>query len=265
MIDAFYIVTEGGLLLWSAELVKLKWDPLDRLIKEVLAQEDYTQMEEPSCSFDEYNLRWKLLGDIDVLLVVVYQRILQIMYLECLLTMVEKEFRNLVSGTFGDGMSLKEVLFDTAFETIIKDVECARHVKMRSFADTEKGKASQKKKELRRTMPASRKTEPTLEDERRRAQKRAAAAFMAKQEESWVPPEVQAAVHSLEGTEAQAAASLILDEMAILRRTASVEVRKRKFKDFQVTWHPDKNLCQKETATQVFQFTQVVKTWFLES
>jgi len=89
MIDAFYIFTKGGLLLWSTQLVKLKGNPLDRLIKEVLLEE---RVGETSASVDSYSMKWKLLNELDLFFVVVYQGILQLSYLESLLERTANEF-----------------------------------------------------------------------------------------------------------------------------------------------------------------------------
>ncbi|CAJ1404016.1 unnamed protein product [Effrenium voratum] len=149
MIDAFYIFTKGGLLLWSTQLVKVKGNPLDRLIKEVLLEE---RVGETFATLDSYNLKWKLLNEMDLFFVVVYQGILQIAYLEGLLTMVAKEFVHHLGNGFGAGMTIKHVEFDQDFlrcrQKADKELKDSRRQGgMRSFENTKKGADVQKNRE----------------------------------------------------------------------------------------------------------------------
>jgi len=141
MIDAFYIFTKGGLLLWSTQLVKVKGEPLDRLIKEVLIAE---RVGEPTANLDSYSLKWKILNEFDLFLVVVYQGILQIAYLEQLLSGVAKEFVSHIVDDFGNGMNLKQVNFDADFQKVMLKTSAQmkasrRSTPMKTFAETKKG------------------------------------------------------------------------------------------------------------------------------
>mmetsp|Transcript_20036 Transcript_20036/g.51226 ORF Transcript_20036/g.51226 Transcript_20036/m.51226 type:complete len:596 (-) Transcript_20036:118-1905(-) len=142
MIDAFYVFTKGGLLLWSTQLVKVKGNPLDWLIKEVLLEE---RMGETTAKSDAYSLKWKVVNEMELIFVAVYQGILQIAYLESLLSSVAKEFVNSIGDAFGNGLSIKHVDFDAEFGKVRQKVdkearEAKRPQAMRSFADTKKGK-----------------------------------------------------------------------------------------------------------------------------
>eukprot|EP00927_Polykrikos_kofoidii_P066348 TRINITY_DN61965_c0_g1_i1.p1 TRINITY_DN61965_c0_g1~~TRINITY_DN61965_c0_g1_i1.p1 ORF type:complete len:641 (+),score=158.33 TRINITY_DN61965_c0_g1_i1:101-1924(+) len=142
MIDAFYIFTKGGLLLWSTQLVKVKGDPLDRLIKEVLLEE---RVGETSANLDSYSLKWLLKNELDLFFVVVYQGVLQLTYLESLLTSAAKEFVNQVSDTLGNGMNIKRVDFEASFRKVIlkadkERMESRRPRQMSSVCSTKKGK-----------------------------------------------------------------------------------------------------------------------------
>jgi len=128
--------------LWSTQLVKLKGNPLDRLIKEVLLEE---RVGETSASVDSYSMKWKLLNELDLFFVVVYQGILQLSYLESLLERTANEFLGHVGSAFGNGMTIKNVNFDADFLKIRQKcdreaLEAKKAAKMRSFADTKKGK-----------------------------------------------------------------------------------------------------------------------------
>jgi len=146
MIDAFYIFTKGGLLLWSTQLVKVKGNPLDRLIKEVLLEE---RVGETSANLDSYSLKWKLLNEMDIFFVVVYQGILQLTYLEGLLASVAKEFVNRIGDAFGNGLQIKHVDFDADFKKVLqkadKDhLESKRPRAMKNFQEPKKSQAQQK-------------------------------------------------------------------------------------------------------------------------
>jgi signal recognition particle receptor subunit alpha len=153
MIDAFYIFTKGGLLLWSTQLVKVAGNPLDRLIREVLLEE---RMGESQHQCDSYKMSWKLENTLDLFFVVVYQSILPITYLEGLLTSASKEFIKTVDetmGGFGNGLQVKHVPFDAEFRRIREKVDKEQQAlrkkgtAMRSFADTKKGQEVAKTRE----------------------------------------------------------------------------------------------------------------------
>mmetsp|Transcript_15435 Transcript_15435/g.42438 ORF Transcript_15435/g.42438 Transcript_15435/m.42438 type:complete len:613 (+) Transcript_15435:133-1971(+) len=141
MIDAFYIFTKGGLLLWSRQLVKVKGEPLDRLIKEVLLEE---RVGEECTMIDAYSFRWKLINEMDIFFVAVYQGILQMAYIEALLSLAAKEFLSRVTDVFGNGMNIKHFDFDDDFTKVLKKAtkdyqESKRPRAMRSFAETKRG------------------------------------------------------------------------------------------------------------------------------
>mmetsp|Transcript_17488 Transcript_17488/g.52584 ORF Transcript_17488/g.52584 Transcript_17488/m.52584 type:complete len:589 (+) Transcript_17488:90-1856(+) len=146
MIDAFYVFTKGGLLLWSTQLVKVKGNPLDWLIKDVLLEE---RVGETTAKTDAYSLKWKLVNEMDMFFVAVYQGILQMAYLDSLLSIVAKEFVASIGDAFGDGLSIKHVDFDAEFmkcrQKVDKEAKEAKKPQaMRSFAETKKGKEVEK-------------------------------------------------------------------------------------------------------------------------
>lgn len=144
MIDAFYIFTKGGLLLWSTQLVKVKGDPLDRLIKEVLLEE---RVGETFANLQSYSLKWKLLNELDLFFVVVYQGIKTMEYLEELLSDCSKAFLHQLND-LGGLKGLKPpygIEFDGSFKKVLAKAdrgarENRRSVSMKSFDQTDKGK-----------------------------------------------------------------------------------------------------------------------------
>jgi len=120
MIDAFYIFTKGGLLLWSTQLVKVKGNPIDRLIKEVLLEE---RIGETFASLAEYSLKWKLLNDMDMFLVVVYEGIVTMAYLEGLLADAAKAFLSHITElTNGAGLKFIKPPYTVDFDESCKKV-----------------------------------------------------------------------------------------------------------------------------------------------
>lgn len=148
MIDAFYIFAKGGLLLWSTQLVKIKGNPLDWLIKEVLLEE---RVGESTAKKEEYCFQWKLMNEMDLFFVVVYQGILNVTHLDRLLDLAAKEFLNQVGETYGNGLSIKHVDFNAAFMEVRRKVDTeareARRAKPKAVQKkAEKGSTNQTKK-----------------------------------------------------------------------------------------------------------------------
>eukprot|EP00271_Cylindrocystis_brebissonii_P011620 TRINITY_DN29498_c0_g1_i1.p1 TRINITY_DN29498_c0_g1~~TRINITY_DN29498_c0_g1_i1.p1 ORF type:complete len:700 (-),score=166.60 TRINITY_DN29498_c0_g1_i1:365-2464(-) len=99
MLDNFSIFTRGGLVLWtSIHLSNLKGSPVDALIQTCLLQERSGE-----ASFQHgkdaaaYTLKWTFHNELGLVFVAVYQRILQLLYVDELLALVKQEF---TSGTF---------------------------------------------------------------------------------------------------------------------------------------------------------------------
>jgi len=152
MIDAFYIFTKGGLLLWSTQLVKVKGDPLDSLIREVLLEE---RLGETVASLQSYSLKWKLINELELFFVAVYQRIVQITYLEGLLASAANEFLKHVTDGIGKTLDIKppyRVDFDADFRKVLakadKDALVAKRAPaMKTFEQTKKGAQVKKNQE----------------------------------------------------------------------------------------------------------------------
>lgn len=89
MIDLFCIFTTTGLVLWSKSFCELKGTPINKLIKDVILVE---RTNEKVFYDDQYALKWSFNNDLGLVFVVVYQRILQLMYIDDLLAAVKKAF-----------------------------------------------------------------------------------------------------------------------------------------------------------------------------
>ena len=89
MIDLFCIFTTTGLVLWSKSFCELKGTTINKLIKDVILVE---RTNEKVFYDDQYALKWSFNNDLGLVFVVVYQRILQLMYVDDLLAAVKKAF-----------------------------------------------------------------------------------------------------------------------------------------------------------------------------
>ncbi|KAF8821007.1 signal recognition particle receptor alpha subunit [Cardiosporidium cionae] len=95
MIDAISIFTKGGVVLWSYFFIKLKENPFDRLIKTILLEE---RAGEPFAFLPPFNVKWKLVNDLNLIFVVAYQGLKQLLYIEMLLESVKSEFLAHIGG-----------------------------------------------------------------------------------------------------------------------------------------------------------------------
>jgi signal recognition particle receptor subunit alpha len=117
MIDHFVVFTKTGTVLWSRTLCKLTGDPVDTLINRVL-MEDRAGERKFIC--DAYSMQWVFENKLDLVFVVVYQKILQLLYLEELLESVKKEFVALFPTQIAQKMPVQ---FDDQFTKLLKTAE----------------------------------------------------------------------------------------------------------------------------------------------
>ena len=97
MIDFFCIFTTTGLVLWSKTFCEVVGQPVNKLIKNVLLAERTNEKQ----FFDgQYVLKWSLNNDLGVVFVVVYQRVLQLPYIDDLLASVKRTFTATFEGQF---------------------------------------------------------------------------------------------------------------------------------------------------------------------
>lgn len=104
MIDQFCIFTTTGLILWSKTFCELSGKPVNKMIKEMILAE---RSNEKKFIEGPYMLQWTLNNDLGLVFVVVYQRILQLMYIDDLLASVKRSF----TATFEDRFPLTKMSF----------------------------------------------------------------------------------------------------------------------------------------------------------
>ncbi|KAJ2005873.1 hypothetical protein H4R26_001715 [Coemansia thaxteri] len=94
MLDQFTIATKGGVVLWSKAYAPIDNCPVDSLVQDVLIQSNRLDNSSISNKYHSgaYTLQWTFANELNVMFVAVYQKILQLPYLEELLRHVKKHF-----------------------------------------------------------------------------------------------------------------------------------------------------------------------------
>ncbi|KDN53026.1 hypothetical protein K437DRAFT_135739 [Tilletiaria anomala UBC 951] len=122
MLDHFTIFTRTGVVLWSKSFTPTVADdldkpsnPIDSLIRETFVEE---RTADRKYEKDGYTIRWSFANDLELIYVVVYQRILQLSYIDDLLDQVKSAFvqlfesflRALLQVARGDASGLSSTL-----------------------------------------------------------------------------------------------------------------------------------------------------------
>ncbi|KAJ2355422.1 hypothetical protein IWW50_003389 [Coemansia erecta] len=90
MLDQFAIATKGGVVLWAKDYTDITGTPVDSLIQNVLIQSTRTSTTKHTSG--AYSMQWTFANELNVMFVAVYQKILQLPYLDDLLELVKRHF-----------------------------------------------------------------------------------------------------------------------------------------------------------------------------
>eukprot|EP00996_Jenningsia_fusiforme_P006082 NODE_725_length_1949_cov_25.513158_g671_i0.p1 GENE.NODE_725_length_1949_cov_25.513158_g671_i0~~NODE_725_length_1949_cov_25.513158_g671_i0.p1 ORF type:complete len:562 (+),score=116.49 NODE_725_length_1949_cov_25.513158_g671_i0:75-1760(+) len=122
MIDNFTILHKGGRVLWQRSPVKVRGNPINQLVKSVLLEE---RSGETSFTHEAYKLHWLLANDLGLVFVVVYQKILQLLYIDELLQSVKSAFCAGYKAVLSQPDQLRQLAeqFDLQFDKILAKVE----------------------------------------------------------------------------------------------------------------------------------------------
>ena len=135
MLDHVSVFTKTGVVLWSRTMAKLKGttNPVNTLIADVLLEEKGGGTR--SHTIDQYTLRWRLVNELELVIVVVYQKILQLLYVDDLLEAVARE----IVTRFGDGLRgnpsagrVPRLAFDEAFDRLQRDSETRQRSQLKA-------------------------------------------------------------------------------------------------------------------------------------
>jgi len=152
-IDQFTIFSRTGIVLWSLRMEALRGDPVNRLIGEVLLED---RASAKSWDYDTFTMKWALANTVDLIFVCVYQKQFKFTFIDTLIERVQRSFCDTFAATaaqaadtvrrVGGGVGASSFVdFGDAYAAIRDEVELTHFArrdvpKMRSFADTDKGK-----------------------------------------------------------------------------------------------------------------------------
>ena len=148
MLDHFSIFTRGGLVLWTFQLTALKGSPIEALIQTCLLQE---RSGETSFQYhgkdasSSYSLKWVFHNELGLVFVAVYQRVLQLLYVDDLLIAVRDAFAD---GHYDAGRCTYPE-FGPVFKGLLANAEARaqdmkRPKQVTNFDQTKKGQDIQK-------------------------------------------------------------------------------------------------------------------------
>ncbi|KAI9146135.1 Longin-like domain-containing protein [Paraphysoderma sedebokerense] len=140
MLDYFCIASKGGLILWSKTFSSVPSSLVNSLISDCLipaksSDDGYTK--------DSYRCKWILANEVDLVFVAVYQRILQLPYIDDLLEAIRNAFLTLFEPQIRDPSVIHSYQdFDEKFEKILYAIE-DRHAiqqskQQKTFKETKK-------------------------------------------------------------------------------------------------------------------------------
>ncbi|KAJ0396286.1 hypothetical protein P43SY_005398 [Pythium insidiosum] len=144
MIDHFVIFNKTGTVLWSHSPCHLNGDPVDTLINRVLMED---RSGEKKFISDAYSMQWVFENKLDLVFVVVYQKILQLLYIEELLEAVKRDFVARFPEPIASKLPVDAHLYKERFATLLKNaemkfVEKQAHKGPRTFGGSRKGKGA---------------------------------------------------------------------------------------------------------------------------
>ena len=98
MLEHLCVLSHRGVVLWehSPTAKQLRRDPINQLIRSVIL-EDRAGETEYTC--DDYKLRWSLANEAQFIVIAVYQRFLQLLCIDALLSDIKKKFIAKFGGT----------------------------------------------------------------------------------------------------------------------------------------------------------------------
>ncbi|KAG9402608.1 hypothetical protein AC1031_007215 [Aphanomyces cochlioides] len=145
MLDHVSIFSQSGTVLWSRSMCKLRGNPVDQLVKTVLLEERLGRKE---FNYESYQMRWSLENKLQLVLVVVYQKVLQLLYVDELLERLKRE---IVANFQEEIRSRTPIAFDKEFDRILRDVETQQLKNKRPVASKPPAVVSSKEMDQART------------------------------------------------------------------------------------------------------------------
>lgn len=160
MFDRFAIFHKGGAVLWKKEVVPLKGDPINDLVKTVLLEE---RNADKTYKDDKYQVKWTTENEMGLVFVMVCTHAVSLLLVEQLLDSVKRAFLRLFKASLGLGLPVPSAKFDfdKDFARVVAkheaDVLAFREKGQKSFEDTALAKdirTPQQKKEAEKAAVA---------------------------------------------------------------------------------------------------------------
>ncbi|KAK9328957.1 SRP54-type protein [Lipomyces starkeyi] len=104
MIDYFTVFTTGGIVLWQKCNQPVSAAIVDSLVSDIFIEDRTRSGEQSSLTKDRYTVKWTTANDFGIIIVAVYQSLLQISFIDELLASVKKLFTTL----YGDELTNKD-------------------------------------------------------------------------------------------------------------------------------------------------------------
>ncbi|GAW81592.1 signal recognition particle receptor [Plasmodium gonderi] len=120
MIDVIRIFSKGGLILWSYDFYEIEDVTIRTIVKQALIEEKY---EEFSKKHNKFHAKWKLLNDVDIVILIVYEGIQNSAYLQNLFLKIKKAFVKILPKNLNYFDIDIPLNFDKPFLKIVEDVE----------------------------------------------------------------------------------------------------------------------------------------------
>ncbi|KAK9237517.1 SRP54-type protein [Lipomyces kononenkoae] len=95
MIDYFTVFTTGGIVLWQKCNQPVPAATVDSLVSDIFIEDRRSAGERSSLTKDRYTVKWTTANDFGIIIVAVYQSLLQISFIDELLASVKKLFTTL--------------------------------------------------------------------------------------------------------------------------------------------------------------------------
>eukprot|EP00941_MAST-03F_sp_MAST-3F-sp1_P002059 g2059.t1 len=139
MIEQFTIFKKSGIVLWTKEPLDIYGEPVNELIQKVLLE---GRASDAQFDHDCFRVKWKFFNELDLVFVAVYQKLLQLSYVDELLIRVQNKF----IGQYGKNVqSAVDCLdFSVEYNKVLEEVEMSqlqrRPRKMRGFQKKSDGK-----------------------------------------------------------------------------------------------------------------------------
>ncbi|CAM9174810.1 unnamed protein product [Ascophyllum nodosum] len=123
MLDHVSVFSKSGLVLWSRTMAKLKGNPIDDLVQNILLEEKGGSN---MVVTEWYTLRWSLANELGLVVVALYQKSLQLHYVERLVDSIKRDIIQRFGPSLKDPAQASPVAYDRHFERLLKQAEAEK-------------------------------------------------------------------------------------------------------------------------------------------